>query len=242
MQLLDSRAWVDGRSRRRCASQPSASRRARHRMLMILVTVPGKPLNGGTLACFMAAAMQAPLEVPEKGGSLTVALAALPLGSKVTMTVALPVGPPFSRHLAVSKAAALSAALAASGSKCCDGSPGLFLPSAWRAPLANNSAKPALGVVAGWPLGGSNAALEPGLAPPGFSAVSVGTGASAVAGGVTVGGRAAGSALIGVAGGSLSSEDRIRKKIPAPIASSTTMPMISGARLFLCGQLGMPDA
>ena len=82
-------------------------------MLMILVSVPGSPLNAGTVARFIAAAMHAPLEVPANGGSLTVALETLPLGSKVTTTVALPKGPPTSRHLAVSNAAAVSAALAA---------------------------------------------------------------------------------------------------------------------------------
>ena len=68
---------------------------------MIWVAVPGKPLNAGTVARFIVPAMQAPLDVPANGASLTVALETLPLGSKVTTTVALPVGPPFSRQSAV---------------------------------------------------------------------------------------------------------------------------------------------
>src|SRR6188768_903013 len=122
-------------------------------MLMILVAVPGRPLNGGTVARFMVAAMHAPLEVPANGGSLTTALAALPLGSKVTTTVAKPVGPPASLHFAVSKAALASARLAAFGSKRWPVPP----LSALRAPLANCSAKPALGVALSGPLGMSSA-------------------------------------------------------------------------------------
>src|SRR3954449_10665080 len=104
-------------------------------MLMTLVTVPGNPLNGGTLARFIAAEMHSPLDVPANGGSLTVALATLPLGSNVTTTVALPVGPPFSLHFAVSKAAVASAALATFGSK--RGVAPTFT-SARRAPLAKS--------------------------------------------------------------------------------------------------------
>jgi hypothetical protein len=81
-------------------------------MLMILLTVPGSPLNGGTVAFFMASMMHVPLVVPLNGASLMLALLTLPLGSNVTATVARPVGPPFSRHFAVPKAAAFSAALA----------------------------------------------------------------------------------------------------------------------------------
>src|SRR5207247_1946786 len=72
---------------------------------------------GGTVARFRVAAMHVPLDVPANGASLTVALETLPLGSKVTITVASPVGPPASLHLAVSKAAAASALLAAFRSK-----------------------------------------------------------------------------------------------------------------------------
>src|SRR6185369_12361939 len=122
-------------------------------ILMILVAVPGKPVNGGTVARFMVAAMQAPLDVPANGASLTVALETLPLGSKVTITVAKPVGPPASLHLAVSKAVVASALLAAFRSKRWPP----FLSSALRAPLANISAKPAFGVALNEPLGGSSA-------------------------------------------------------------------------------------
>src|SRR4051812_22255781 len=132
-------------------------------MLMTLVSVPGSPLNGGTVARFMAAAMQAPLDVPANGASLTVALETLPLGSKVTITVARPEGPPGSRHFAVSNAAAASARLAAFGSKCCAWPGPPFLSSAVRAPLANSSAKPAFGVAVGEP-GGVIADREAGAA------------------------------------------------------------------------------
>src|SRR4051794_9710786 len=158
-------------------------------MLMILVAVPGNPLNGGTDARFMAAAMQAPLEVPANGASLTVALATLPLGSKVTITVASPVGPPASLHFAVSKAAVASALLAAFGSKRCPLTP--FFSSALRAPFANSSAKPALGVaVSEPPPGGSSADRElavvacSALAGTGVGVAGVGFGSAAcVAGG-----------------------------------------------------------
>ena len=92
--------------------------RRRHWMLMTLLSVAGKPIKGATLVAFMAAAMHKPLAVPAKGESVTTAVATLPLGSNVTLTVARPTGPPFSRHLAVSKATALRAAFAESESKC----------------------------------------------------------------------------------------------------------------------------
>src|SRR4051794_36758688 len=126
-------------------------------MPMILLTVPGRPLNGGTVARFKAAAMQAPLEVPANGPSLTVALVTLPLGSNVTTTVTRPVGPPGSRHFAVSYEATANALLAAFGSKCWAGPVAPFFSSALRAPLAKSSVKPAFGVAVSAPPGGSSA-------------------------------------------------------------------------------------
>src|SRR5882724_2503069 len=163
-------------------------------MLMILVTVPGKPLKAGTVARFKAAAMQAPLEVPANGGSLTVALDTLPLGSNVTTTVAFPAGPPFSRHCGVCVAALASAAFAALASKRCVGPVTPCFSSAPRAPLANSSAKPALGIAMGALPGGSKVVLEPGLCSDGLPVLvaCAGSAARGALGGVV--GAAAGSA------------------------------------------------
>src|SRR4051794_33605536 len=103
---------------------------------MTLATLPGSPLKAGTVARFITAAMQAPLDVPANGASLTVALDTLPLGSNVTTIVALPAGPPFSRHAAVLAAAAASAALAALASKRWLAPAGPCFSSARRAPFA----------------------------------------------------------------------------------------------------------
>jgi hypothetical protein len=179
-------------------------------MLMILVTVPGSPEKAGTVARFIAPAMQAPLDVPANGGSLTVALVTFPLGSKVTTTVACPVGPPFSRHLAASNAAVANAAFAAFGSKRSVASLGPFFSSARRAPLANISAKPAFGVVMGVPGGSSK--FDRG-ALPGCAAESVRGGALTSAD-PTCGasGARAGKALIGGAGRGASSAALSPKK------------------------------
>src|SRR5450631_1811394 len=199
-------------------------------MLMILVTVPGKPLNAGTVARFRAAAMQAPLEVPANGGSLTVALDTLPLASNVTTTVALPAGPPFSRHCGVCAAAVARAAFAALASKRCVGPVTPCLSSAVRAPLANNSAKPALGVATGPLPGGSIGSPERALSSDG-APVSAGAG-SAARGVLGVVGAASGNALIGAGGGRASPDERVSTKINAPTATTATPPMISGMRLF----------
>ena len=57
-------------------------------MLSVLVTVPGRPLNGGTVARFIAEAMHAPLDVPANGASLTVALDTLPRPKVTTIVLA----------------------------------------------------------------------------------------------------------------------------------------------------------
>jgi len=64
-------------------------------MEKVLLTVPGKPLNGAIEACLKADEMQTAVSVPANGASAMVALETLPLGSKVTTTATLPVGPPF---------------------------------------------------------------------------------------------------------------------------------------------------
>ena len=205
-------------------------------MLMTLLTVRGKPLNGGTLTRFIALLMHVPLDVPAKGGSLMVALATLPLGSNVTEIVTRPVGPPRSRHLAASRSAAASAVLAATGSKCW-ATPAV-LPSLWRAPLANISAKPARVAADALLGGGTSAAREPRASPVGSGAAAVGSVVALLrsAGGL---GAAAGSALMGAAAGGCSCAERVKKKIPAPSNStSSSRPIISGARLFFSGQSG----
>jgi len=210
-------------------------------MLSVLVTVPGRPLNGGTVARFIAEAMHAPLDVPANGASLTIALDTLPLGSKVTTIVALPAGPPFSRQLAVPAAAAVRAAFAALASKRCVGPFTPRFSSARRAPLANSSAKPAFGVAVGTEPGASSApcGLEPSvplvLPEVGLPSVAVGSLACVAVG------AAAGSALIGAAGGGLSLDELVSRKITPPTTNrATTMPTISGVRLLACGHSSTP--
>ena len=66
---------------------------------------------------FKAEAMQAAVAVPAKGGSVMVALETLPLGSNVTTTVTLPVGPPLCLQACASVAASANGALVAAASK-----------------------------------------------------------------------------------------------------------------------------
>ena len=49
-------------------------------MLMRVVTVPGVPLNSGIVARLKTALMQAAVEVPEMGASVTTAFETLPAG------------------------------------------------------------------------------------------------------------------------------------------------------------------
>src|SRR6185503_6991612 len=111
-----------------------------------LLTVPGSPLNGAITARFNADEMQAPVGVPANGASAMVALETLPLGSNVTATVTLPVGPPLCLQACASLAACANGTLVAAASKRVVGAILAPLDSALRAPAANNSAKPAPGV------------------------------------------------------------------------------------------------
>src|SRR3954471_9008208 len=112
----------------------------------VLLTVPGRPLNGAIVARLSAAEMQAPVGVPANGASVMVALETLPFGSNVTATVTLPVGPPLSLQACASLAACANGTLVAAASKRAVGAIVAPLDSALRAPAANSSAKPAPGV------------------------------------------------------------------------------------------------
>ena len=135
----------------------------------------------------------------------------------------------------------MRAAFAALASKRCVGPFTPRFSSARRAPLANSSAKPAFGVAVGTEPGASSAPCGLGLSVP---LVLPGVGLPSVAAGslacVAVG-AVAGSALIGAAGGGLSLDELVSRKITPPTTNrATTMPTISGVRLLACGHSSTP--
>ena len=79
-------------------------------------TATGEPANGGTWALRKAAATQPPTGVPANGGPSTDADVTLPLGAKVTLTRAVPVGPSGFAHPRAAPDAPPSAAIAAARS------------------------------------------------------------------------------------------------------------------------------